>query len=661
MSYLYSGTILRVDLSKGCIIREPTASYSGDFLGGRGINARILYEGVPPEIDPLDPESLLIMGAGPLCGTPVSASRVEVTAKSPETGFLGTCNFGGFFGPELKFAGYDHIVISGKADKPVYLLIYNDQVEIRDASHLWGKDTYQTQEILRSELSPEFKIVCIGPAGENLVRFSTLQHELKHAAARTGMGAVAGSKKLKAIVVRGTNGIEIANPEKYLDVAIEIQQKLRNHPPAQEKQKYGSAPRINAERLRAAQSLAYRPPLSIDAVLKYKSRIKKTGCFSCPVQCMEIYPREVGGGGAISCNFYDSPFYVVKNTDVDSMLEYGFLAQRYGVDEASLMRIMAWLMRIYEKGIIDAHDTDGIPMEWGSHKAIIGIMKKIVYREGIGDLLADGLLPAAKSIGRGSIEYAYNMKGLPLHNVHTTNDIIPAKGEALALAMSPRADNLKVRTGALEEIEVIEQSLIFPDDKSGANYIESVKQKVKLLTGTEKAFLRDEYEGKPELVSYMEDSIIIADSLSACKYCGSFLNYPFQEEYYALLLSLGTGKEIDIKQLFQIARRIRNLERAYSVREGVTRELDSYPKKFMDKEIKYKRYDYKDRADIRLVERTAILNSTKFEEMKDKYYALRGWDIATGIPTRETLEKLGLKDVARDLEKRGKLPNKPSK
>ena len=221
MSYMYGGTILRVDLSEGKISREPTAPYAADFLGGRGINIKLLYDETPAGTDPLDPASLLAFGAGPLCGTQVPGGRVEVTAKSPETGLLGTSNFGGSFGPELKYAGYDNIVITGKADKPVYLWIYNDEVEIRDASHLWGKDTYQTQDIIRSELGPDFKIACIGPAGENLVHFATIQHELRHGAGRTGMGAVTGSKNLKAIAVRGTQGIALADPGSRLISMLE--------------------------------------------------------------------------------------------------------------------------------------------------------------------------------------------------------------------------------------------------------------------------------------------------------------------------------------------------------------------------------------------------------------------------------------------------------
>ena len=242
MTYMYGGAILLVNLSEGKVSKEPTTSYSGDFLGGRGINIKLLYDGVPPEVTPLDPASLLIFGVGPLCGTPVPASRTEVTAKSPETGFLGSSNFGGRFGPELKYAGYDHIVITGKAVKPVYLWIYNDEVEIKDASHLWGKDTYDIPVAIRGELgTPNAQVACIGSAGENLVRFATIQHELRHGTGRTGMGCVMGSKNLKAIAVRGTKGVTLADPEGYLSITKELQKEMRNFAPVIDRQQHGMA------------------------------------------------------------------------------------------------------------------------------------------------------------------------------------------------------------------------------------------------------------------------------------------------------------------------------------------------------------------------------------------------------------------------------------
>lgn len=241
MTYMYGGTILRVDLSSGIIRKEATENHATDFLGGRGVNMRLLYSETTPFQNPLDPASPLIFGIGPMSGTPVPSGRTEVTARSPETGLFGSSNFGGYFGPELKFAGYDHIVITGKADNPALLFIYNDKVEIRDASGIWGKDTFESQDIIHSELGSEVKVACIGQAGENLVRYATIQHELGHAAGRSGMGCVMGSKNLKAVAVRGTMGVRLCNPEKYLSLANSLQQEMRAHPLIQDRQKHGQS------------------------------------------------------------------------------------------------------------------------------------------------------------------------------------------------------------------------------------------------------------------------------------------------------------------------------------------------------------------------------------------------------------------------------------
>ena len=659
IAYMYGGTILLVDLSKGKVSKEPTTSYSGDFLGGRGINIKILYDGVPPGTDPLDPASPLIFGVGPLCGTPVPASRVEVTAKSPETGFLGASNFGGFFGPELKYAGYDHIVITGKADKPVYLWIYNDEVEIRDASHLWGKDTYETQEIIRSEVDPDAKTACIGQAGENRVHFATIQHGVKHGAGRTGTGGVMGSKNLKAIVVRGTKGVTLANPEKYLSLVDELNHVMRDDPIVKEREKHGMSFMNDAPDMCAAHGETPRPVFSCDLYSKYESKIKRYGCLGCPSQCMDLFPPEAKGGGALSCTLYLSPFYTVRNKDLEVELEAGLLSLRWGIDIVSAMVIISWLMELYEKGVITAKDTDGVPMEWGSKEAILGMFKKMTFREGFGDVLADGILPATKKIGRGSIDYAPHMKGLPLYVPFAPEELVHQRGQSLSMAMSSRGDTMRSGALAVQEGFVTQgTALLYSDEKSANEFIEKTRQRAKQISGTEKAFLKEEYEGKPEIVIYTEDMVVILDCLSACKLCSSFNCGRFGEEYQAKLFSAGSGIETPVDKLFAFAKKVRNLERAYCTREGMTREMDSLPKRYMDREITYTNVNFEDLNNVHYEQCSSVLETSKFERMKDKYYALRGWDIATGIPTRETLEQTGLGDVAQDLEQRGKLPVK---
>ncbi|MBW2370294.1 MAG: aldehyde ferredoxin oxidoreductase family protein [Deltaproteobacteria bacterium] len=640
MAHLYGGSILFVNLSAGKISRVPTASYARDFLGGRGINIKLLYDGLPPSVDPLDPANLLIFGVGPLCGSPVPAGRVEVTFKSPETGYLGSSNFGGFFGAELKFAGYDNVVISGKADKPVYVWIYNDQVEIRDAAHLWGRDTYETQVIIRRQVDPEAKTVCIGPAGENRVRFATVQHDLGHGGGRTGSGAVMGSKNLKAIVVRGTRGITFADPVKYLSIAEELQQALENDIQTKQIKQHGMSRTQDILAVEKLEMPAGEGVAGYDCLLKYDT--KKAGCFGCRAQCMELYPTKVKGGGAVSCGFYVHPFELVGNSDIDMALECGFLAQRYGVDIISAMSIVSWLMKLYHKGIITAEDTDGIAMEWGSRQAIVSMLEKIVHREGFGDVLADGILPAVEKIGRGAGKYAYQVKGLPMHEDISPVFTIPSKGNALAFVVSSRGDSMKARPARMID-ELDAPRWLGNDGKKAEKAIEAMKQKALRLSGTDKAIIPGCYEGKPELTIYSEDTIVLSDCMGSCKYMGPFLGAPFDETYQAALFSAGTGIEKNVEDLLRHAKRVRNLERAFCAREGMTRETDKLPGRFMDQAIKKGPH------------KGEILKTDDFEAMKSKYYELRGWDAATGIPSRETLEQIGLGYVTDDLEKMGKL------
>jgi aldehyde:ferredoxin oxidoreductase len=398
-SYLYAGEILKIDLETRAITKAPTSDYSDTFLGGRGINIKLLLEHLSHGVDPLGPDNVLVFGVGPLAGAFISAGRTEVTAKSPETGFLGSSNFGGFFASELKYAGYDHILITGKAGEPVYVSIEDDHVEIRDASAIWGVDTYTAPSLIRDEIdNPEAKIVCIGQAGENLIRFSTIQHEHGHGAGRTGMGAVMGSKNLKAIAVSGTKGIELADPLEFLAIAGEAEEELKNDPFWQQVAQEGAS---RAQDEYVFEVVKEKFPPQHGVYQKFKS--KRAGCFGCPIQCMDHYQEVEGiGTGVMSCEMYDAWVYGVRCYDEYTSLACGLLSQRYGVDAMSTAAIIQWLMVLQEKGIITEADTDGIPMEWGNPGAIRAMLDKIVFRDGVGDILAEGLVSAAEEVGRGS-------------------------------------------------------------------------------------------------------------------------------------------------------------------------------------------------------------------------------------------------------------------
>jgi aldehyde:ferredoxin oxidoreductase len=631
MSNLYAGTILTVDLTKRETFKEPTSAYAKDFLGGRGINIKLLYDRILPGVDPMDSGNILIFGVGPLGGTGISTGRTEVTAKSPVTGYLGSSNFGGFFASELKFAGYDHVVITGKAKSPVYIWIHDDDVEIRDAAPLWGKDTYQAPDIIREEVgNPEAKVACIGPAGENLVSFATIQHELGHGAGRTGMGAVMGSKNLKAVAVRGTKGLRLADSTKFLAIAAELKHATENNEDCQLIGQEGIT-RYQDDFIREQPGSGVsltggvpgEPGVNVPSMYAIfaKHETRRAGCYGCPIQCMDHYQIEGPGKGVISCQLYSELSTVLRCFDIDTSLECAILCQRYGVDCISIGGILRWLMELYEEGIITDKDTDGTAMEWGSPEAIRTILDKITFRQSVGDILAEGILPAAKKIGRGSETYASQIKGMTLIEGQDVSWLPYFKGSSLAGAVGPRGDHMRSLTPVAHE-----------------RYI--MPEVAKAITGTEKAALPQAYEGKPELVVYMEDIASISDLLSNCKWLSNYMLGILTPEYQAALFSAGSGLEISAEDLFHYAKKVRNLERSYEVGEGISREKDTLPKRFIDNPIPEGPW------------KGEVLESGKLEEMKSAYYKLRGWDIESGVPTEETLKMYSLDDVAENKKSR---------
>jgi len=631
VSNLYAGSILLVDLSTGKVSTEPTSSYAPAFLGGRGINIKLLYDNISPGTDPLDPGNVLVFGVGPLGGTSISTGRTEITARSPQTGLLGSSNFGGFFGSELKYAGYDHIVVLGKSEKPVYLWIENDRVEIKDASSLWGKDTYKTPTIIHEELgNPEAKILCIGPGGEKLVRYATIQHGMGHGAGRTGMGAVMGSKNLKAIAVRGTGAIKIADPMQFLAIAQELEKAIKGHPLCQELAQEG----VSRYQDRFAKDLDPTLPGMHDIYDKFKP--KRTGCFGCPVQCMDKYEGEGNLSGVISCELYPAYATLLRCHDVDVSLECAILSQRYGIDCITVSETIHWLMDLYKAGIITADDTDGIPMEMGDATAIRAILDKITFREGVGDILAEGVLAAAEEFGRNTKDYANQIKGMPMVEGHMPEWLPYYKGASLAGAVGARGDTMR--------------------SMSPVGFEQNVdSQRAMEIAGTEKAADPNEYEGKPELAAYAENVVTICDILSTCKYlCHWFNFHPFDQTFQARLFSAGSGKETTPEKLFEFAEKVRTMERAYEIGEGLHRDQDTLPKSYLDNPITAERLEEVMGESAAFLE-GVVLESAKFEEMKSKYYELRGWDVATGAPTEEILKKYGLDDVAEGLKNRGKL------
>jgi len=623
--YGWVGTILRVDLSKGKIIKQNLPKeWAVQFLGGAGINAKILYDEVGPEIAPLDPENRLIFGAGPLCGTLApSSGRYEVTAKGPFTFAFCDSNSGGHFGPELKFAGYDHIVFQGAAKKPVYLWIDDNDVELKDAGHLWGKDVWETDKIIKEDIGdPGIRIAAIGFPGEKLVRYAAIINDRARAAGWGGMGAVMGSKKLKAIAVRGTKGIQVAKPKEFEEICLMSRELIRNSPKMSTIGFYGK-PWLNWLRNEVQKSnptMNYKlprvPPKEFPKVglEAFKSLIVKwKGCFNCPLHCGHILGVRSGlYAGTFGEGFeYNQQIdgQMMGIYDLNFVLVWTNETNRLGLDCDGPAYAIAWAMELYERGLITKRDTNGIELSWGNQEAALLMLEKIAHREGLGDLLAEGIQLAAKKFGRCSDKFAYHVKGGRL-------EIDPRTGWATALShvTSTRgADHLKGMplSNAFGVWKGIPYD--FTDDSTT--------------------------EYKAEAVIFFENLNAVIDSLGLCKNdtWSQSAECPGLKEF-AEMMSTATGRKFTPMEVLRAGERIYNVERAYNAREGLTRKDDGFPDKFFAEPIETK---------IR------VLNRETFEGLKDEYYKLRGWEVETGHPTRAKLEELGLKYIADDLKSRG--------
>jgi aldehyde:ferredoxin oxidoreductase len=623
--YGWVGKILRIDLSDRTVVTEPTEPYIDSYVGGRGLGVRLIYDSYKPGTDPFDPGNPLIFNIGPLTGTAMPGSgRVDVTAVSPMSKLRAKSNFGAYWGPEVKYAGYDHIVIQGKSERPCYLWIRDGVVEIRDAEHLWGKDTRETQKAIQQELGdPEIKVVCIGPAGERLVRFACLITETGDAAGRTGMGAVMGSKNLKAIAVRGSGGVRVARPEELLELSTKVIHEMREHPAYQELSNWGDVRFQTVMYDLSFFPVGYFEDVHWEEIIQgyqgpafvEKHKIRNMGCFCCPNRCMNFLAVPGIGKGVASCEPFSGFTGGVWNLDMDVFWEATVLNNRLGIDHTETSASIGLLMELYHDGIITSKDTDGVAMDRGSKEAILTTIRKIGAREGYGDLLAEGQKVFAASIGPEAVEKLDQVKGLAPHPY----EFRAFKASALGQAVGHRGDPLPLRAALLEV-----------DWHNAPEWFQKV---AKEQFGSEEAAIPSSYKGKPLATIISEHMERVPDSLGICKWLyGLFI---FQDvEMATRYFNLVTGKDWEADQLLKVSERVRNLERMFDVRQGLTRADDSLPKKFFEEPLSKGRY------------KGEVLDREKFEQMKDEYYELRGWDKKTGIPTREKLEELDLKDVA---------------
>lgn len=607
--YGYAGRVLHVDLTTGRTWTEPLKEdLARKYIGGIGLGIRLLLEHCPSGVDPFSPENPLILTTGPLSGTiaPTGGNGHAFVAKSPETLGVGESKAHGFFGTELKRAGYDAVIFKGRAEKPVYLWIDDESVQLMDAKHLWGKSPLEAEETIKKELGDQYiRVADIGPAGERLVRVASIMNDRHRCAGRTGMGAVMGSKKLKAIAVRGTKDVNVANVDGLREFTKFLHERMKG--PATRKYRTLGTP----ENVLVHNTIFCMPSYnynraSFDKAEKVSGELlnerfvsRIIGCGSCAMRCEHVCVVPEGPyKGTVTRLEYEplwamGPYCGVDR--LDAVIKGMDLCNYYAIDPIGSGVIVAFAMDCYENGILTKEDL-GIEARFGNHEALLELLHKIGKREGIGDILAEGVRIAGQKIGRGAEKLAQHIKGLEV----TGYDLRTLKTAALGYAVSFRgADH----------------------NRHGA-YALDIAGKVD----------RYKYErGRAKLVKEMEDMYNIIDSLIICKFSRGVYYKGFED--MVTLYNYVTGLGLTHKELELAGERIQNAARLFNIREGFTRKDDHLPWKVMNVPVP-------DEGPAK----GQYIRQEELDLMLDDYYEVRGWT-KDGIPTIEKLKELGLEEL----------------
>jgi len=649
MRYAETGFNLEVDLTRGNIERVETDPRDAElYLGGLGTNAKILWDRVPPETEPFSPDNLLIFGTGLLCGTPAfGANRTIVTTYSPQTLLMAYSMMGGFWAPELKYAGYDKVIFRGKSPNLVYLWINNDKIEIRDASHLQGKGANETAELIRAELKePNAQVAAIGLAGENRVYYASIEQG-RSSASRLGVGAVMGDKGLKAIAVRGTKDINVARPDEFIELCNEVLKYIQ----VRSENPISGVPPILAG-IGSPQEMAIHDEQwhttnfawgnartrrkdfwTKEIEEQWKQTQEKAverliSCYNCPMKCGATINSPSISAYMMKC--YSKLTYVM-GAMVDD-LDFGFKiaqsATEYGVDAFSAPQTMAFALELYEAGILTDEDMPGFPSN--NEERFVYLLEKIAHREGIGNILANGTYWAAHKIGKGAEEYAHNnikkLEQLPLKlgMLNPIYFLMYSTGEKINITQI-EGQFPQAPFATMEQREAFVKDWIqVPDEKFKQYFVDWEPR------GEHSNPYYPTVEMSCEIVDWMERMHYIDDALGMCAGLSSFpLKPPYHMHNYPKFVSSGVGIDMDEKSLTQAARRNRTLVRAVNVRRGMRRSDEKPPKDHWKK---------------RFPELEA--------ELLDAYYKFRGWD-NQGIPTKEYLHELDLDYVSEDFLQRG--------
>jgi aldehyde:ferredoxin oxidoreductase len=612
----YMGKMLFVDLSKGKLRDEPLdEKLCRQFIGGYGIGARILFSQQKAGVDPLGSDSIVGILSGPFSGTPaVSGTRFTVVAKSPLTGGWGDANSGGYLGAFMKFAGYDALFFTGISPKPVYLFINNGRAELRDATHLWGKDTYQTEEMLKSELGKDAEVACIGPSGENLSLISAVINRSR-TAARSGLGAVMGSKKLKAVVVKGNMKVPLADEAKTKELRRKWQPQLGGHIAWLKPfgtpflvdigVQSGDSPVKNWSGVGMIDFPDFEP-IAKEAVMERTE--KKFACYMCPIGCGGCMKAGTGeykyAAGTRRPEYETTAMFGTNclNNNLDSIIKAGDICDRYGIDTISAGAAIALVIECYEKGLITGKDTDGLEMTWGNHRSIVAMTEKLARREGFGDVLADGVKVAAEKIGRGADQYAIHIGGqeLPAHDPK----------HAFYFATSYRMD-----------------------PTPGHHFVGSeLSDAPEYPAGLLPKFDLKSFSGRGEarkIGTSFHQTVVCA---GMCLFV--FWAFPNVQPIGEFMRAI-TGWDVTDEELLKTGERIANLRQAFNIREGLNPLEFKMPARVSGK--------------TPLKEGPVAGVTVDEDTMIKEYLTAMDWDLKTSKPSERKLLELGLPDVAREL------------
>ena len=618
--YGYFGKQLRISLdTKEASVEEIEPEVLKKYLGGVGYGARVLYDEIEKGIDPLCPDNKIIFATSPLTANNIpGGGSIMLCFKSPLTHIWGESRCGGDFGPDMRRAGFDALIIEGRATEPVFLVINDDDVSLRPAGHMVGKKVTEKTAIIRDELNdPKISVMCIGPAGEKLVKIATVMLEHR-AAGRCGGGAVMGSKNLIGIAVKGSHQAKVANPEKMKTAIKNAMNIIRESETAAGFKEHGTPGDMGPNDAAGDwptknwHSNSWGKAEELYDKFFEQHLVKNHGCYrGCPIACGRIADVKSGkyqtpaheGSEYESLSAFTA---FVLNENIEAAIHSTYLCNEYGIDTISAGALIAFAMECYENGILTKEDIAGMDLSWGNSDALPELVRMISLREGIGDMLAEGVKVASEKIGKGSEEFAIHGKGLeaPAHD--------PRSGKALAVTYGTSSRGL-CHIHPLEGMAYDSGKLDWGLAEFGIPDPNSVE--------------RWDERGKGQIVKVLQDGLVLPDILNTCKF---FMYAGITLDNLADLLSASTGWDIKGRDLLEVGERVLNLQRMFNMREGLSRKDDILPERIKQKPA------------FGFYEKEQLCAIKDFEGMLDEYYEARKWDIKTGMPSKEKLKELGL-------------------